>query len=214
VLFSAIKEQDGRYPADAGDPELAARELCGLAHIYVMPRVEDSHRLTKRLHMLSVYDGAVRIYWPRLRLTDPPPRHPLHLRQRLNTGSGPAIIRRVVEAGARSYRPPEGTATLLATRWRDKEEARLGVITSDPDPIRQASLLRDELLRVINSNVALEHEMDGLRHQLMMATDRTDRLEAELAAIHSTTGASTELTGRPALSLSEAAAPDTNDISR
>ncbi len=213
VLFSSVKEEDGRYPPDAGDPELTARELCGLAHVYVMPRVEDSHRLTKRLHMLSVYDGAVRIYWPRLRLTDPPPRHPLHLRQRLNTGSGPAIIRRVVEAGARSYRPPDGTATLLAIRWRDHEEARIGVITSDPDPVRQASLLRDELLRVINSNVALEHEMDALRHQLMIATDRSDRLEAELAAHPAAPDVATELTGRPALSVSEAAASETTDIS-
>jgi len=213
VLFSANKEQDGRYPPDAGDPALTARELCGLAHVYVMPRVEDSHRLTKRLHMLSVYDGAVRIYWPRLRLTDPPPRHPLHLRQRLNTGSGPAIIRRVVEAGARSYRPPEGTLTLLATRWRDREVDRIRVITSDPDPIRQASLLRDELLRAIDSNVTLEHEMDALRHQLMMSTDRSDRLEAELAVLRGVVDASTELTGRPAPSRSDAAAPNATDIS-
>jgi hypothetical protein len=213
VLFSAVKEADGVYPPDAGDPTLAARELCGLAHVYVMPRVEDSHRLTKRLHMLSVYDGAVRIYWPRLRLTDPPPRHPLHLRQRLNTGSGPAIIRRVVEAGARSYRPPDGTLTLLATRWRDQEEERIGLISGDPDPIRQASLLRAELLRVVDANVALEHEMDALRHQLMMATDRSDNLDAELTALRATAGASTELTGRPAISLSEAAASDTTDIS-
>ncbi|HUZ69348.1 MAG TPA: hypothetical protein VMU65_06505 [Candidatus Saccharimonadales bacterium] len=213
VLFSANKEQDGTYPPDAGDPALTARELCGLAHIYVMPRVEDSHRLTKRLHMLSVYDGAVRIYWPRLRLTDPPPRHPLHLRQRLNTGSGPAIIRRVVEAGARSYRPPEGTLTLLATRWRDREVDRIRVITSDPDPIRQASLLRDELLRAIDSNVTLEHEMDALRHQLMMSTDRSDRLEAELAVLRGVVDASTELTGRPAPSRSDAAAPNATDIS-
>jgi hypothetical protein len=213
VLFSANKEQDGRYPPDAGDPALTARELCGLAHVYVMPRVEDSHRLTKRLHMLSVYDGAVRIYWPRLRLTDPPPRHPLHLRQRLNTGSGPAIIRRVVEAGARSYRPPEGTLTLLATRWRDREVDRIRVITSDPDPIRQASLLHDELLRAIDSNVALEHEMDALRHQLMMSTDRSDRLEAELAVLRGVVDASTELTGRPAPLRSDAAAPNATDIS-
>ena len=49
VLFSAMKEEDGVYPPDAGNPALTARELCGLAHVYVMPRVEDSHRLTKRL---------------------------------------------------------------------------------------------------------------------------------------------------------------------
>ncbi len=199
VLFSAIKEEEGVYPTDAGDPALTARELCGLAHVFTMPRVEDSHRLTKRLRMLSVYDGAVRIYWPRLRLTDPPPRHPLHLRQRLNTASGPAIIRRVVEAGARSYHPPDGTATLLAARWRENEHSRIESMSSDPDPTRQASLLREELLRVVDANVSLELETDALRHQLMRATERVDRLEAELASVRPEDG-STELTGRPASS--------------
>jgi hypothetical protein len=211
VLFSAIKEEDGVYPADAGDPALTARELCGLAHVYVMPRVEDSHRLTTRLRLLSVYDGAVRIYWPRFRLTDPPPRHPLHLRQRLNTGSGPAIIRRVVEAGARSYRPPDGTAALLAGRWREQEQERIAVMTSDPDPVRQAALLREELLRVVDANVTLEHEMDALRHQLMLATDRSDDLDAELSAVRVPADSSTELTGHPASSLREATAPETPD---
>jgi hypothetical protein len=211
VLFSAIKEEDGVYPPEAGSPALTARELCGLAHVYVMPRVEDSHRLTKRLRLLSVYDGAVRIYWPRLRLSDPPPRHPLHLRQRLNTASGPAIIRRVVEAGARSYRPPDGTATLLATRWREQQQAHIAAITSDPDPARQASILRDELLRVIDANVVLEHEMETLRQQLLSAVDRSDDLEAALAGFRSPPEMSTELTGRPATSLSRPDVPDAVD---
>jgi hypothetical protein len=211
VLYSAIKEQDGVYATDAGDPALTARELCGLAHVYVMPRVEDSHRLTKRLRLLSVYDGAVRIYWPRFRLTDPPPRHPLHLRQRLNTGSGPAIIRRVVEAGARSYRPPDGTTTLLAMRWREHELQRIDAMSSDADPVSQAALLREELLRVIDANVALEHQMDSLRQQLTRAIDRGDELDAELTAVRVPADSSTELTGHPASSLREAAASETPD---
>ena len=212
VLFSAIKEEDGVYPPNAGNPALAARELCGLAHVYVMPRVEDSHRLTRRLALLSVYDGAVRVYWPRFRLTDPPPRHPLHLRQRLNTASGPAIIRRVVEAGARSYRPPDGTATLLATRWRKDEQQRIAVITSDPDPARQASLLRDELLRVIDAQVALEHDMETLRHQLLRATERTDELDSQLTGVRAVPDPATELSGRPSAPIVEAIAPDAGDV--
>src|SRR5579864_3368181 len=208
VLFSAKKEEDGVYPTEAGNPSLTARELCGLAHVFVMPRVEDSHRLTKRLGMLSVYDGAVRIYWPRLRLSDPPPRHPLHLRQRLNNASGPAIIRRVVEAGARSYRPPDGTATLLVTRWRDHEQERNAAIIDDPDPARQASLLRDELLRVTDAKVALEHEMETLRHQLIRSAERTEDLDSQLSGVQSTGSASTELTGRPATSHRDAVTPD------
>jgi hypothetical protein len=207
VLYSAKKEEDGVYPTDAGSPVLTARELCGLAHVFVMPRVEDSHRLTKRLGMLSVYDGAVRIYWPRFRLSDPPPRHPLHLRQRLNTASGPAIIRRVVEAGARSYRPPDGTATLLAIRWREHEEERIAAITHDPDPARQASLLRDELLRVIDAKVALEHEMETLQHQLM----RGDEDDSLLSGVGSLPSPQTELTGRQAALVRDVAVQDPND---
>jgi hypothetical protein len=212
VLFSAVKEEDGVYPPNAGNPALTARELCGLAHVYVMPRVEDSHRLTKRLALLSVYDGAVRVYWPRFRLNDPPPRHPLHLRQRLNTASGPAIIRRVVEAGARSYRPPDGTATLLATRWRDDERQRIATITTDPDPARQASLLRDELLRVIDAKVALEHEMEMLRHQLLRATERTDELDSQLTGVRTAIDPATELSGRPSTQIHGVVAPDAGDV--
>jgi len=212
VLFSAIKEEDGVYPPNAGNPALTARELCGLAHVYVMPRVEDSHRLTKRLGMLSVYDGAVRVYWPRLRLNDPPPRHPLHLRQRLNTASGPAIVRRVVEAGARSYRPPDGTLTLLATRWREDEQQRIATIISDPDPARQAPLLRDELLRVIDAKVALEHDMETLRHQLLRATERSDELDSQLTGVRTVLDPATELSGRPSAQVLEAVGPDAGDV--
>ncbi|MHB8489019.1 MAG: hypothetical protein ACYDC4_07540 [Candidatus Dormibacteria bacterium] len=210
VLFSAVKEEDGVYPTDAGDPALTARELCGLAHVFVMPRVEDSHRLTRRLGMLSVYDGAVRVYWPRLRLSDPPPRHPLHLRQRLNTASGPAIIRRVVEAGARSYRPPDGTATLLAMRWREREQARIEAIASDPDPANQASQLRDELLRVIDAKVALEHEMEALRHQLVVSAENTGGEDSRLTGVRTSADASTELTGKSVPSR-QPAAPEPGD---
>ena len=208
VLYSAIKEQDGVYPAEAGNPSFTARELCGLAHVFVMPRVEDSHRLTKRLGMLSVYDGAVRIYWPRFRLNDPPPRHQLHLRQRLNTGSGPAIIRRVVEAGARSYRPPDGTATLLATRWREQEQERIATITSDPDPARQASRLRDELLQVIDAKVTLEHEIEALQHQLTRIAERTDDVDSQLTGVRTIPPVPTELSGRPRPQLREAGTPE------
>ncbi|GEM_PF-2674819 len=213
VLFSAIKEEDGVYPINAGNPALTARELCGFAHVYVMPRVEDSHRLTKRLGMLSVYDGAVRIYWPRFRLTDPPPRHPLHLRQRLNTASGPAIIRRVVEAGARSYRPPDGTGTLLATRWREHEEERIAAIGGEADPARQAALLRDELLRVIDAKVALEREMEAMRLQLTRSSERADDHDSQLTGVRTAPGpgSAKELAGRPAAPGREAIPADPAD---
>jgi hypothetical protein len=182
LLFTNVKEQDGAFPEDAGDPSLAARELCGQAHVYVMPRTEDTHRLTRRLGMLSAYDGAVRIYWPRFHLSDPPPRHPLHLRQRLNKSSGPAIIRRVIEAGARSYRPPDGTGSLLALRWREQERARIDALLSgETDTGVQAVILRGELDRAVDENVRLEHEIEALRDQLHHTLRRAEELELRAA---------------------------------
>jgi regulator of replication initiation timing len=201
LLFTNIKEQDGVYPDDAGDPSLAARELCGQAHVYVLPRTEDTHRLTRRLGMLSAYDGAVRIYWPRFHLTDPPPRHPLHLRQRLNRSSGPAIIRRIIEAGARSYRPPDGTGALLALRWRDRERRRVDeLLAGQTDPGAQVAALRGELFRAIDENVRLEDELDALRDQLQHSLQRAEDLELRLNALRERLRegeTSVDLQGRP-----------------
>jgi hypothetical protein len=184
LLFTNIKEQDGAYPEDAGDPSLAARELCGLAHVYVVPRTEDSHRLTRRLGMLSAYDGAVRIYWPRFHLSDPPPRHPLHLRQRLNKASGPAIVRRVIEAGARSYRPPDGTAALLAARWRERERQRVDeAMAALEDDTARVAVLRESLYRALDENVRLEQEIEALRDQLQHTTQRAEELEGRVTTL-------------------------------
>ncbi|TMB91602.1 MAG: hypothetical protein E6J45_05200 [Chloroflexi bacterium] len=184
LLFTNLKEQDGSYPEDAGDPSLAARELCGLAHVYVIPRTEDTHRLTRRLGMLSAYDGAVRIYWPRFHLGDPPPRHPLHLRQRLNKASGPAIVRRIIEAGARSYRPPDGTAALLAVHARERERQRVEQeVAALQDDTARATVLRDSLYRALDENVRLEQEIEALRDQLQHAMQRAEELETRATAL-------------------------------
>ena len=113
----------------------------------------------------------------------------------------------MVEAGARSYRPPDGTATLLAIRWREHEEERIAAITHDPDPARQASLLRDELLRVIDAKVALEHEMETLQHQLM----RGDEGDSLLTGVRSDPSPETELTGRQAQVGRDLAVPEPDD---
>jgi uncharacterized protein with von Willebrand factor type A (vWA) domain len=86
---------------------------------------------------------------------------------------------------------------MLATRWREHEQARVTAITSDPDPARQASLLRDELLRVIDAKVTLEHEMEALRHQLIRSSERSDELDSQLTGVRTVPHPPTELAGRP-----------------
>ena len=175
LLFTSIKEKDGVYMPEGTDPSLVARELCGLAHVHILPRAEDSHKLTKRLHQRSAYDGAIRIYWPRFHVNDAPPRHPLHLRQRLNSTSVPAIMRRIIEAGARAYRAPAGTQTLLAIRWRDRERQRIfGLVEAETDPEARLAALDRELMHTIDENVRLAQEVDTLRDELERLQRRFD----------------------------------------
>jgi hypothetical protein len=167
LLFTSVKEKDGTYLPEGTDPSLVARELCGIAHVYMVPRAEDTHRLTRRLGSLTAYDGAIRIYWPGFTDSDPPPRHPLFVRRRLNPSSVPAIIRRITDAGARSYAPPDGTATLVAIHWRKRELERIrAAVEAEPDSAHAISLLHVELLNAIEANVQLEEELDSLRDQL------------------------------------------------
>lgn len=179
LLFTAIKEHDGVFMPETTDPSLVARELCGLAHVYVLPRVEDTHKMTKRLGQLSAYDGAMRLYWPQFRLTDRTTRHPLLLRTRLTTASVLGVMRRIVEAGSRGYRPPAGTQSLLALSWRRAEQRRIGLrILGETNLQRTVSALNQELEHAINENVRLAQELESAQIEL----DRARRRLAELSA--------------------------------
>lgn len=177
LLFTAIKEHDGVFMPEGTDPSRVAQELCGLAHVYLMPRVEDTHKLTKRLGLLSAYDGAVRLYWPNFDPADRPPRHPLHLRARLTTSMILSIIRRIVDSGARIYRPPPGTQSLLALRWRQLGRGRIAeTLAGDTTPTRRVAALTAELEQAISETVRLSQELETARIEL----DRAERLIREL----------------------------------
>ena len=179
LLFSAIKEHDGVFMPETTDPSLVARELCCLAHVYVLPRVEDTHKMTKRLGQLSAYDGAMRLYWPHFRLSDSTARHPLLLRTRLTTASVLGMMRRIVEAGSRGYRPPAGTQSLLALSWRRDEQRRIGTrILGETNLQRTVSALNQELEHAINENVRLAQELESAQIEL----ERAKRRLAELGS--------------------------------
>ena len=178
LLFTAIKEHDGVFMPESTDPSLVARELCCLAHVYVLPRVEDTHKMTKRLGQLSAYDGAMRLYWPQFRLTDRTARHPLLLRTRLTTASVLGMMRRIVEAGARGYRPPTGTQSLLALSWRDAAQRRIASQVLRGTNLQETVTALDrELEHAIDENVRLAQDLESAEIEL----DRARRRLAELA---------------------------------
>lgn len=180
LLFTSVKEHDGVFMPESTDPSLVARELCCLAHVYVLPRVEDTHKMTKRLGQLSAYDGAVRLYWPQFRLTDRTARHPLLLRTRLTTASVLGLMRRIVEAGSRVYRPPAGTQSLLALSWRREEQRRIGVrIEGDMTVHRTVSELNQELEHAVNENVRLSQALESAEIELERAKRRVAELSVD-----------------------------------
>lgn len=177
LLFTATKEHDGVFMPEGTDPSLVARELCGLAHVYLMPRVEDTHKLTKRLGLLSAYDGAVRLYWPAFDPDDRPPRHPLHLRARLTTSTILSIIRRIVDASARVYLEPTGTRTLLTLYWNGVGRDRVAeAVSSKAPPARRLAALTAELERSIAQTERMSQELETARIEL----ERAQKLIAEL----------------------------------
>ncbi|MBV8195199.1 MAG: hypothetical protein JOY80_06690 [Candidatus Dormibacteraeota bacterium] len=189
LLFTSVKEREGVYMPEGTNPSLVARELCGLAHVYLIPRAEDTHKLTRRLRLLSAYDGAVRIYWPRMTVQDSPPRHPLHLRTRLNHTSVPAIERRIIEAGARAYRPPDGTAALIARRWRAEQRERLDMLmAAETDSERREAVLISELLQVTEENVRLTQDLETVRDELERALRRLEEQTSADPAVDAFSG--------------------------
>ncbi|SET98512.1 hypothetical protein [Stigmatella erecta] len=72
--------------------KILAYDLAGIANV-VMVDALAAWALTDGLgKSLSCYNGAVRLYWPRLSIEDDPFRHPLWTRQRLASGGEPSDV--------------------------------------------------------------------------------------------------------------------------
>jgi len=66
VVVSSVLPDTGR---PATDPAVLASQLIGIAHVYSILTVPATYELTDRVgKSLSVFDGAVRIYWPGFRI--------------------------------------------------------------------------------------------------------------------------------------------------
>ena len=95
VVVLTVAEDTGRPSAD---PRRIASELVGIAHTAVLATVPASYALTDAVgKRVSVFNGAVRIYWPGFTVDADPYSHRLYLRRtveqidaRTTRGSRPA----------------------------------------------------------------------------------------------------------------------------
>lgn len=94
VVLTTVDPETGR---PVTDPDTLAAHLIGVAHVFAVLTVPATFELTAVLgKSLSVFDGAVRIYWPGLSRTADPYLHRLWLPRTVEL-----IDRRAIDQGAR-----------------------------------------------------------------------------------------------------------------
>jgi hypothetical protein len=108
----------------SGRPEQElARQLAGLAHVRMLTSNFASRQLTDRLgRQLSLWHGAVRVYWPGFTLEDDPFRHRLWLSDRFREMRNPLVVELLRWLSTLSVaRTPEHPG-LLAARLSQTED--------------------------------------------------------------------------------------------
>ncbi|HUP69683.1 MAG TPA: hypothetical protein VM142_07685 [Acidimicrobiales bacterium] len=157
------------------DPVDIADSLVGLAHVTVLETTALTFKLTELVgRELSVFGGAVRLYWPEVEEEDRPAFHPLWMPERLaeprNNPFAPVLLRRV--AATATFRV--SAASLDARLRAAVEEHGRGEIARLFARAKDASLgpeWQRELERAWSEIERLREENAELALQLAVAHD-------------------------------------------
>lgn len=162
------------------DPDPLAARLAGVAHVVLLRDKAATMTLSDAIdNRRSVYDGAVRIWWPGFTVDADPYAHPLILRASVTPTTGDEIADGIAPLGAahdplapveRQLAEAEGRARKTERRSA-RERARLAGGVRD-EAVDQALGVVDEL----------EAENTRLHSELAAALQRIDELNEELEA--------------------------------
>ena len=174
----AVSEAHGTSTAVVNPNRLAA-DLVGLAHVWLVPSDVSWHLSERLSRRLSVYNGATRIWWPGLSVTDSPNDHPLWLRRAGGTIEHDIVDLLTSVAASRFGEPPEIRSLEARLRRRDDEslraefEALMELATAPPDEAAR----RDEIEESVRGR------LESIEQDRNNALDEIERLEAELDAL-------------------------------
>ncbi|OQX69584.1 MAG: hypothetical protein B6A08_04500 [Sorangiineae bacterium NIC37A_2] len=190
VPFVVVSRVNGN-PVLRGLDEKLARDLAGVANVYAVDE-DASWALTDRLGKpFSCYDGAVRIYWPRLSSRDEPYRHPLWMATRLHGLEGDERLalerirrqlrRTIMSASAASVvRPKEIDDIRGANARRELTELQAKAAILEETKAKATSL---EEFRAIADSYAADN--DQLRRDLSARDEEIERLRVEVQRLES-----------------------------
>lgn len=159
-----------------------AYRLAGNAHVVVLDRA-GCWAVTEAIGKpLSVYEGAVRLWWPRFSTSDDPYRHTLVLGDRIKENPKrveETFVRRIWSAAVDALGPPALEARLVSERSRLETERRLEELKAkSSDSAEWEELLEEQ----IEENSDLREQVDDLQadiDDLRLALDEA-RTQADL----------------------------------
>ncbi len=177
IFFSAINETN----LPLVDAMKVANHLAGLAHVVLARNSTVSWNLADRLPQhLNCYGGAVRLYWPGLKLSDPGFRHPLWTPQRIaqyGQMSTQEVGLQLLEAIASisAFKLPANFLTwddlLDLKRKRAIAEAKERALTE-----AQASGKKNEWAELLEAdNSSLAQEIRALKEQLAAQSEEVEQ---------------------------------------
>ncbi len=186
----AISEAPGTATALV-NPERLADDLMGIAHVWLIPG-DVSWALSERLsRRLSVYNGAIRIWWPGLTRASDPYDHPLWLRRPGVRGVEDEIRNLVVEVAA-SRLGESRELRDLEERRRRRDDAKLRAdfeslmeLATAP-PADRGSDGRERLEQEVRDRIAaIESDRNRALDDLLALEADRDRLTKENASLRS-----------------------------
>ena len=180
-------------PTAGPQADAIATGVCGLAHVWVIPPDVTwnlSDTLTRRL---SVYNGAVRLWWPALRTNDDPFTHPLWFPQLGARKIEDAVTNLVLETARTRYSEPMEFVELEERLRRERDEqlqAELNELMEVATrPRGDGGLSVDERARLeesVRARVhAIEDDRDQALSELIAAQEERERLTRENATLQS-----------------------------
>lgn len=185
-----VSEVEQTVAIDSLDSALAY-DLVGLANVARVD-ADATWALTDRLGKAhSVYDGAIRIYWPRLADGDDPFRHPLWTAQRLRAAGRDASSRfrrqvrhLMMRASALSVVRPRQIDDIRRNADRRAQEAQRSHASSvsdfeqlaesylaDNDQLREDNLVLSERIAELRAQIAT---LEGERAALLVRIDNAE----------------------------------------
>ena len=168
IVVTAFSQRPSHYAVPFDEVSRLAGDLAGLAHVICLPHRDDTFALTAHVGpSLSVFDGAIRTYWPGLDSDAGAFRHRICLPQNVNSRFLWGLRNRIVGLAARTYLEPRQARSLLLQSAQDAARSllheRVAAAREDSDAL--VTLYKEEVERLEGKVAELSADLESERQR-------------------------------------------------